>query len=100
MGRFISEDPVGFAAGDTNRYAYVGNNPVDATVWNHFDRYIGIVSGAVVGGAIGGAAGSTLGPGGAAAGAAAGGTTGAVRATFGIPIGACIWGGVQSGKSG
>ncbi|WP_040571126.1 RHS repeat-associated core domain-containing protein, partial [Methyloversatilis thermotolerans] len=30
IGRFISEDPLGFAAGDVNFYAYVGNNPVNA----------------------------------------------------------------------
>ena len=30
-GRFLSEDPLGFAAGDTNLYRYVGNNPVNAT---------------------------------------------------------------------
>jgi RHS repeat-associated protein len=28
-GRFISEDPIGFAAGDTNLYRYVGNSPVN-----------------------------------------------------------------------
>jgi RHS repeat-associated protein len=28
VGRFISEDPIGFDAGDVNLYAYVGNNPV------------------------------------------------------------------------
>ena len=28
-GRFISEDPIGFAGGDVNLYAYVGNNPVN-----------------------------------------------------------------------
>lgn len=27
-GRFISEDPIGFAGGDVNLYAYVSNNPV------------------------------------------------------------------------
>ncbi len=27
-GRFISEDPIGFAGGDLNLYAYVLNNPV------------------------------------------------------------------------
>ena len=26
-GRFISEDPIGFAGGDVNLYGYVGNNP-------------------------------------------------------------------------
>ncbi|WP_253155892.1 RHS repeat-associated core domain-containing protein [Stieleria tagensis] len=28
-GRFISQDPIGFASGDTNLYRYVGNNPLD-----------------------------------------------------------------------
>lgn len=27
--RFLSEDPLGFAAGDVNFYAYVGNNPIN-----------------------------------------------------------------------
>jgi RHS repeat-associated protein len=29
VGRFISEDPVGFGAGDTNIYRYVGNSPTN-----------------------------------------------------------------------
>ncbi len=29
-GRFISEDPIGFNAGDTNLYRYVGNSPTNA----------------------------------------------------------------------
>ncbi len=28
-GRFISQDPIGFASGDTNHYRYVGNSPLD-----------------------------------------------------------------------
>ncbi len=28
VGRFISEDPIGFEGGDVNLFAYVGNNPV------------------------------------------------------------------------
>lgn len=28
FGRFTSEDPLGFAAGDANLYGYVGNNPI------------------------------------------------------------------------
>ena len=28
VGRFISEDPLGFDGGDLNLYAYVGNSPV------------------------------------------------------------------------
>jgi RHS repeat-associated protein len=31
IGRFTSQDPMGFAAGDTNLYRYVENDPVDAT---------------------------------------------------------------------
>jgi RHS repeat-associated protein len=30
MQRFISEDPSGFAAGDTNLYAYVANDPINS----------------------------------------------------------------------
>jgi RHS repeat-associated protein len=30
-GAFISEDPIGFAAGDTNIYRYVGNSPTNFT---------------------------------------------------------------------
>lgn len=29
IGRFISKDPIGFNGGDTNLYAYVGNNSVN-----------------------------------------------------------------------
>ena len=31
IGKFISEDPVGFAGGDINLYSYVGNNPLSLT---------------------------------------------------------------------
>jgi RHS repeat-associated protein len=31
LGRFISEDPIGFSAGDTNLYRYVNNNPTNYT---------------------------------------------------------------------
>lgn len=31
IGRFISEDPIGFAAGDVNLYRYVGNRPLYQT---------------------------------------------------------------------
>jgi RHS repeat-associated protein len=30
-GRWISQDPIGFAAGDANLYRYVGNSPTNAT---------------------------------------------------------------------
>jgi RHS repeat-associated protein len=29
LGRFVSEDPLGFAAGDVNLYSYVGNSPTN-----------------------------------------------------------------------
>jgi RHS repeat-associated protein len=31
LGRFLSQDPLGWAAGQTNAYAYVGNSPVNFT---------------------------------------------------------------------
>jgi RHS repeat-associated protein len=31
MGRFISPDPIGLGGGDSNLYAYVGNDPMNAT---------------------------------------------------------------------
>jgi RHS repeat-associated protein len=31
MGRWTNKDPIGFAGGDTNVYAYVGNDPVNLT---------------------------------------------------------------------
>src|SRR5690606_545871 len=31
LGRFISEDPIGFAGGDVNLYGYVWNNPLHFT---------------------------------------------------------------------
>ena len=31
IGRFVSEDPIGFAGGNENLYAYMSNNPIDFT---------------------------------------------------------------------
>jgi RHS repeat-associated protein len=31
IGKFISEDPIGFAGGDINLYGYVGNDPLNST---------------------------------------------------------------------
>jgi len=57
-GRFISQDPIGFSAGDVNLYRYVGNAPGDATdplgkSPTLISGGIGAGVGAVVGGAIG-----------------------------------------------
>ncbi len=43
-GRFLSEDPIGFAAGDTNLHRYVGNSPltfVDPSGWTAVDTGVG-----------------------------------------------------------
>ncbi|MBK7707008.1 MAG: RHS repeat-associated core domain-containing protein [Acidobacteria bacterium] len=39
LGRFISEDPIGFAGGDVNLYGYVGNKPVSYSDPFGFDEY-------------------------------------------------------------
>ncbi|MFC5769746.1 RHS repeat-associated core domain-containing protein, partial [Thauera sinica] len=53
-GRFISEDPLGFAAGDVNFYAYVGNNPVNYTDPSGEVAVVGMIYGGIAGG-VGGA---------------------------------------------
>lgn len=42
MGRFISQDPIGFAAGDANLYRYVGNSPTMATDPSGLEKVLGI----------------------------------------------------------
>jgi len=48
-GRFISEDPIGFAGGDANLYRYCGNSPANATdpSGNSFTLGLGIAGGAI-----------------------------------------------------
>ena len=47
-GRFISQDPIGFSAGDVNLYRYVGNAPGDATdpeglsPWDYFHPWAAV----------------------------------------------------------
>lgn len=41
LGRFMSEDPMGFSAGDTNLYRYGGGDPVNKTDPSGLDTYIG-----------------------------------------------------------
>ena len=50
--RFISEDPIGWASGQTNNYAYLGGNPVQFR--DPSGRFLQIVFPAVVGGVLGG----------------------------------------------
>jgi RHS repeat-associated protein len=69
-GRFLSEDPLGFAAG-INQYAYCGNNPVNAIDPTGFDEVPGWVRGLANGtstvlGILGGFGGFVIGGGSAA----------------------------------
>jgi RHS repeat-associated protein len=54
-GRWLSQDPIGFAAGDANLYRYVGNGSPNATdptgEWSWGGALGGIVGGALAGGA-------------------------------------------------
>jgi RHS repeat-associated protein len=53
LQRFISEDPAGFAAGDTNLYAYVGNSPTNLTDPSGENPLVAACAvGAVVGGGL------------------------------------------------
>ncbi|MBI5055168.1 MAG: choice-of-anchor D domain-containing protein [Nitrospirae bacterium] len=59
VGRFISEDPIGFEGGDINLYAYVGNQPVNYNDPNgQFCPWCAVVGG--VTGAIGGYTAGTI----------------------------------------
>ena len=49
LQRFISEDPIDFAGGDTNLYAYVGNSPCNFT--DPSGEVIGFLAGACMSGA-------------------------------------------------
>jgi RHS repeat-associated protein len=101
IGRFLSEDPIGFDSGDVNFYAYVNNNPVNAN--DPSGKILLNAAGAAAGAVYGGIAGSisgtivglnTLGPNarfqdyllagsvGFATGAVTGAATGAVAGAF------------------
>jgi RHS repeat-associated protein len=49
VGRFISEDPIGFGGGDVNLMAYVGNNPVMGVDPSGLVDLFGTVEGDLVG---------------------------------------------------
>ena len=85
-GRFISEDPIGFAGGDVNLYAYVQNNPVLLVDPSGESGFIGGAIGVVAGG-VGGyiTSGSFWG---ATVGAIAGGVTGFVTPSLSYGAGA------------
>jgi uncharacterized protein RhaS with RHS repeats len=54
VGRFISEDPIGFDGGDVNLMAYVQNNPVNLVDPLGTINWIGAAVGGIVGGITGG----------------------------------------------
>ena len=54
MGRFLSVDSFGFAAGDTNLYRYVGNSPTNATDPTGHIAITQFLVGGMVGSAVGG----------------------------------------------
>jgi RHS repeat-associated protein len=63
LGRFISQDPLGFEAGDSNLYRYVGNAPLaardplglagDSLFYGLMGRRASMAAGAAVGGVLG-----------------------------------------------
>lgn len=111
LGRFISEDPIGFAGGDTNIYGYVKNNPLrfnDPMGLARCNPFLGALAGgamgavgggvlgagggAILGGAIGGGGGTLVVPG---VGTIAGGAGGAaIGATAGAYVGSAIGAGI------
>jgi RHS repeat-associated protein len=77
LGRFISEDPIGFAGGG-NWFAYVGNHPIryrDALGLQRCNPVLGGIAGGIAGGALGALGGAVVG---GALGAAGGCIAGAV----------------------
>lgn len=61
LQRFISEDPIGFAGGDTNLYAYVSNSPCNATDPTGNNPLATAAVGCLVGAAVGALADSLAG---------------------------------------
>ena len=71
VGRWLSQDPIGFAAGDANLYRYVGNG---VTIWIDPNGLSGVLAlGAAGGGTVSVGGGLATGAGGLATGAGAGG---------------------------
>ncbi len=90
VGRWISEDPIGFEAGDSNLYRYVGNGPTIATDPSGLQEAVVVAGGA--GTAIGGI-GTVVGKIGTAVGSV-GGAIGSVGGTAVGSAGAVTVGGV------
>ena len=81
VGRFLSEDPIGFLGRDINLYGYVHNDPlrmIDPSGLRRCHPLLGALAGGLLGGGGGAGVGSGLG-------ALAGGAIGAAGGTFVIP---------------
>jgi RHS repeat-associated protein len=100
VGRWLSQDPISFAAGDANLYRYVGNQPTNAV--DPSGLLVQVFIGGGIGFAIGGVTGYiSNGWEGAAIGAVAGGVGGAVTAaTLNPAIGVAAWTGVGTWGAG
>ena len=99
LGRFISEDPIGFRGGDVNLFGYVKNRPLlfrDPSGLQRCDPIVGAIIGAGAGGIVGTIAGTVFGP---AAGAAIGGLLGGGGGSFVGPEGTVI-GGASGASTG
>ena len=86
-GRFLSQDPIGFAAGDANLYRYVGNSATNAT--DPSGLWINTVIGAGIGGVVGGAIG-------VATGAWSGGWQGAISGGVSGVVSGAVTGGLAA----
>ena len=81
VGRFISEDPIGFRGRDVNFYGYVHNDPlrlIDPTGLRRCHPIVGAIIGGLLGAGGGGVVGGVLG-------AVAGGTIGGAGGTLVVP---------------
>jgi RHS repeat-associated protein len=98
VGRFISEDPIGFGGGDVNLTAYVGNNPV--LLVDPDGEWGQIIAGAIYGGISGFTAGAMKGNVwagifGGVAGGVAGGIVGSVMPAGSGYVGSIIGGAIS-----